>query len=71
MLIITIFPAQDVAKENSKVDTTAYKTMATNIERAQKQLADFRLEETLGPELLASLKDPETAQIKLISVLKI
>ena len=62
---------KNVAKEDSREDAAAYKTMAANIERAQKQLAEFRLEETLGPELLASLKDPETAQIKLLFSLKI
>lgn len=51
-------------KGSSSDQTAGYKALAANIERAQKQLSEFRLEETLGPELLASLKDPETAQIK-------
>lgn len=55
---------KEMAKEDGKDNAGAYKAMAANIERAHKQLAEFRLEETLGPELLASLKDPETAQIK-------
>lgn len=53
-----------MAKAEDKGDTAGYKALAANIEKAQKQLSEFRLEETLGPELLASLKDPETAQIK-------
>ncbi|XP_034243413.1 dynactin subunit 2 [Thrips palmi] len=55
---------KDVAKGEDKGDAAGYKALASNIERAQKQLSEFRLEETLGPELLSSLKDPETAQIK-------
>lgn len=55
---------KDVAKGEDKEDAAGYKALAANIDRAQKQLSEFRLEETLGPELLASLKDPETAQIK-------
>ncbi|KAK3930173.1 Dynactin subunit 2 [Frankliniella fusca] len=51
-------------KKGSADEAAGYKALAANIERAQKQLSEFRLEETLGPELLASLKDPETAQIK-------
>lgn len=55
---------KDLAKGEDKGDAAGYKALASNIERAQKQLSEFRLEETLGPELLSSLKDPETAQIK-------
>lgn len=55
---------KDVAKEEIEGDAAGYKALAANIERAQKQLSEFRLEETLGSELLASLRDPETAQIK-------
>ncbi|CAG2061808.1 unnamed protein product, partial [Timema podura] len=55
---------KESVKDEKSQDQKELVFLANQVEQAQKQLADIKLEETLGTELLANLADPQEAHVK-------
>jgi hypothetical protein len=53
-----------MAKEEKDLEKLSSLLLSSHVEVAQKQLAEVRLEETLGSELMTSLADPQGSQLR-------
>lgn len=51
-------------KKNKKEEDTSCLLSTEKVEQALKKLADLKLEETLGEEIVSKLTDPQATQIK-------
>nr|CAD7198311.1 unnamed protein product [Timema douglasi] len=55
---------KESVKDEKSQDQKEMVFLANQLEQAEKQLADIKLEEILGTELVANLADPQEAQLK-------
>jgi hypothetical protein len=53
-----------MAKDEKDLEKLSSLLLSSHVEVAQKQLAEVRLEETLGSELMTSLADPQGSQLR-------
>jgi dynactin-2 len=55
---------KETAKDEQDLEKLSSVLLSSHVEVAQKQLAEVRLEETLGSELMTSLADPQGSQLR-------
>jgi hypothetical protein len=51
-------------KDEKNMESTSSVLLSSQVEEAKKQLADLRLEEILGSELITNLADPQGSQLR-------
>jgi hypothetical protein len=51
-------------KDEKNLEQTSSVLLSSQVEEAKKQLAELRLEESLGSELITNLADPQGSQIR-------
>lgn len=51
-------------KDEKTLESTSSVLLSSQVEEAMKQLAELRLEETLGSELITNLADPQGSQLR-------
>jgi hypothetical protein len=51
-------------KGEKNLENTSSVLLSSQVEEAKKKLADLRLEETLGSELITNLADPQGSQLR-------
>lgn len=51
-------------KDEKNLESISSVLLSSRVEEAKKQLADLRLEETLGSELVTNLADPQGSQLR-------
>jgi len=63
-LLEEITQLKEMAKDEKDLEKLSSLLLSSHVEVAQKQLAEVRLEETLGSELMTSLADPQGSQLR-------
>jgi hypothetical protein len=53
-----------MAKDEMDMEKMSSVLLSSQVEVAKQQLAEVRLEETLGSELMSSLADPQGTQLR-------
>lgn len=51
-------------KDEKNLESISSVLLSSQVEEAKKKLADMRLEETLGSELITNLADPQGSQLR-------
>jgi hypothetical protein len=51
-------------KDEKNLENMSSVLLSSQVEEAQKQLSELRLEETLGSELITNLADPQGFQLR-------
>jgi len=59
---------KEMAKDEKDLEKLSSLLLSSHVEVAQKQLAEVRLEETVGSELMTSLADPQGSQLRRLFV---
>ncbi|GFG37132.1 hypothetical protein Cfor_05792 [Coptotermes formosanus] len=63
-LLEEITQLKERAKDEKDLEKMSSVLLSSQVEVAKKQLAEVRLEETLGTEVMASLADPQGSQLR-------
>ncbi|KAJ4442794.1 hypothetical protein ANN_04387, partial [Periplaneta americana] len=63
-LIEEVAQLKETVKDEKNLEQTSSVLLSSQVEETQKQLAELRLEETLGSELITNLADPHGAQLR-------
>lgn len=63
-LLEEVTQLKETVKDEKNLESTSSVLLSSQVEEAKKQLADLRLEETLGSELITNLADPQGSQLR-------
>ncbi|PSN43744.1 Dynactin subunit 2, partial [Blattella germanica] len=63
-LVEEVGKLKETMKDEKSMEQTSSVLLSSQVEEAQKHLAELRLEETLGSELITNLADPQGAQLR-------
>lgn len=62
-LIEEVAQLKEAVKDEKNLEQTSSVLLSSQVDDAQKQLSELRLEETLGSEIITNLADPQGAQL--------